>query len=58
MIVFGNPRQYKNVNVTKMICNTSAMIVAERFPGMEYASVLLEQLLTRYQALNWIQDQG
>ena len=50
VIVFGNPGQYKHVNVTSMICNISATIVAEQFPGMEYASVLLEQLLTRYQA--------
>ena len=56
MIVFGNPGQYKHVNVTSMIRNISATIVAEQFPGMEYASVLLEQLLTRYQALNWNQE--
>lgn len=56
MIVFGNPGQYKHVNITNMIRNTSAMILAERFPNMEYASVLLEQLLTRYQALNWNQE--
>ena len=56
MIVFGNPGQYKHVNVTNMIRNISATIVAEEFPGMEYASVLLEQLLTRYQALNWNQE--
>ncbi len=52
VIAFGSPEVEHYENITSMIRNVSELVKQERFPGMGFTSVLLEQLNERYRALN------
>ena len=48
VIVFGQPVGHEHENILGVLRNTSALIQTEHLPGMDYASVLLNQLFNMY----------